>query len=161
MRNNPACQSILLRVAFTVLLLSAFAGCDVSHVAYVYDTTAGVDLKAAPSSQGSIRLSIGYDRQVFAVVPRVNGSTDGDAMSVTSASRVVLNGISTDQFGHLVATGSPAVALATKPEDLAQIATMFFGDSDTGASSNSGQQQTNNPVGGSKGGQPGGKGAKP
>jgi hypothetical protein len=112
-------------VAMAAAALSA-AGCGTpTHLAYVHNMNLGVDLGAAPT-EGQVKLAIGYDRKTFALVPQLKA--DADAMSVTSASRVVVAGLSTDKFGHIVATGEIAKKLAKDPKNLGKLVDKLFGD---------------------------------
>lgn len=90
-----------------VLLL--MAGCKPQHVVYVHNTTLGVDV--TPLAEGTARLTIGYDRETFALVPRKDpkcGNMQPEAMSLAAFSRVYIQGLSTIEFAHLIATGTAA-----------------------------------------------------
>lgn len=106
-------------------------GCN--HVIYVHNATAGLDLHASPT-EGNVRLIIGGERATGAIVPKKGGSVDeSEAMALTAFSRVSMAGIRDIKFGHIVATGAPAIDLAQRPKDMSKIVDKVFGDeADTG-----------------------------
>jgi hypothetical protein len=112
------------------LAVIALSGCTATHLAYVYNCNAGIDLGASPNN-GNVKLSIGYDRQTFAIVPRKQAATtqEADAMSAVAVSRVELSGLGVAKFGHAVATGTPAVQIATDPNSFEDLVNKIFNES--------------------------------
>jgi hypothetical protein len=87
----------------------------------------GVDVTTSPD-QGKLKFAIGYDREVYAVVPKRDKTDQSEAMSVTAASRVSIKGLDLIRFGHVIATGRCAVQVAQHPENLGEIVDKLFGD---------------------------------
>lgn len=116
---------MLTMVATCLAGTAALTGCRPTHLAYVHNAVLGVDLGASPN-EGQVKLAVGYDRKTFAIVPRKGD--DQDAMSVTAASRVHVQGLSTNEFSHIVATGAPAVRLAEEPQNLGTLVDQLLGD---------------------------------
>jgi hypothetical protein len=107
----------------SLLLLFIFvSGCEATHLVYVSNTVLGVDV--AVSSEGNNRVSIGYDRDTYSLVPRKEAGKD--AMSVTSVSQVKIHGLNDVQFDHFVATGKAAKELAKDPVALEMIRRAIF-----------------------------------
>jgi hypothetical protein len=98
------------------------SGCEATHLVYVSNTVLGVDV--AVSSEGNNRVSIGYDRDTYSLVPRKEAGKD--AMSVTSVSQIRIQGLSDVQFDHFVATGKAAKKLAKDPVALEIIRRAIF-----------------------------------
>jgi hypothetical protein len=112
---------------FALVVIVFLNACAATHVAYVHDTCLGVDLSF--SAEGHGRFAVGYDREVFALVPKRTADADSnDAMSLTSLSDVALTGLDEIKFNHLVATGTPAVALVKDPDGLKRIREAFYGE---------------------------------
>lgn len=112
--------SILTRAGTVVLLLS---GCQATHLAYVSETSIGIDVALSTESTG--RVVFGYDRNNFALVPRKG---DGqDAMSLVSTSCLFAEGINEVSFNHFVASGIAATKVAKDEEALQLINAAMFG----------------------------------
>jgi hypothetical protein len=100
-----------------VLILAgclSLTGC--AQVAYVYRSNAGLDLAVAPT-EGHVQVSIGADREMYAAVPRRNDNPDSDAMAVMAISKVRIAGLRDLRFGHVIATGKPAVLMSQDPDE--------------------------------------------
>lgn len=127
MRGHSARACGLMAVGIALL-----GGCQATHVVYVHSSSLGIDVNVASEAQA--KLSVGFDRETFALVPRYTRRPDGtvdtsekaDAMSVAAVSRVYAEGLREVQFGHVVATGSSAVDLAKNPEALKTLAERVF-----------------------------------
>lgn len=115
-------------------MLGACTNGHASHLVYVHQSNLGVD--ASVGAQGGAKLALGYDRETFALVPRVEEgrapgvSVDrgasranelGEAMSLVSLIAVRADGLSDMHFGHAVATGSVAVDVANDTAALARL----------------------------------------
>lgn len=112
-------------------MLGACTNGQASHLVYVHQSNLGVD--ASVGAQGGAKLALGYDRETFALVPRVEeGRTPGvsgdrgtsglgEAMSLVSLIAVRADGLSDMHFGHAVATGSVAVDVANDTAALARL----------------------------------------
>ena len=111
----------LLSLFISVMFL---LGCEATHLVYVSNTILGVDV--AVSSEGNNRLSIGYDRDTYCIVPRKEAGKD--AMSVTSVSQIRIHGLNDVQFDYFVSTGEAAKALAKDPEALQMIRRAILGE---------------------------------
>jgi hypothetical protein len=102
-------------------------GCQ--HVVYVSETNVGVNVTAA--AQGTPKISFGYDREVFALVPRYDppGEEVGpEAMSLLSVSNVDSTGLDELIFNHYIVTGEAANKAAVDPEGLKQMRAAIFGE---------------------------------
>ena len=112
-------MKILIKVGFICLLLS---GCQATHLVYVHGTTMGLDVAA--STQGTGRFVFGYDRDTYALIPRISNdaeSKSSDAMSLAAVSCIYAKGLDDVQFRHFVSTGEAAVEVAQDPVTLEQI----------------------------------------
>jgi|APSaa5957512576_1039674.scaffolds.fasta_scaffold29250_2 hypothetical protein len=99
---------------FLILFLLA-VGCN-SHLVYVHEADLGINIAPINPSSGTTKFSFGYDTETYAMVPKRG---DGkDAMSLTAVSRVRSKGLQEVQFGHVVATGEAAKAIAQDPDAL-------------------------------------------
>jgi hypothetical protein len=96
--------------AFMVIFL---AGCN-SHMVYVHETTVGINVAPVNPGSGTAKISIGYERDTYAMVPQKKDNEE--AMSLTAVSRVRANGLNKIQFGHVVATGKAGEIIAKDPE---------------------------------------------
>jgi len=110
-----------------MVVVLMMGGCQATHVVYVHDAVLGIDVSPVPS-QGTMKFVLGYDRETFALVPRhTEGETNkGEAMSVTGVSRVKVTGMHDVTFGHVIATGKPAVGVAKDGSGLKDVAERLF-----------------------------------
>lgn len=128
---KPAAQCAAL---MSGMVLGACTNGQASHLVYVHQSNLGVD--ASIGAQGRAKLALGYDRETFALVPRVeegraqgvrgdrgaSGANErGEAMSLVSLIAVRADGLSDMHFGHAVATGSVAVDVANDTAALARL----------------------------------------
>lgn len=131
-RRRPFVRGALAAaLLLPALLLPGLGGCTATHVVYVYEASLGIDV--ALSSEGTTKLSLGFDRQTFAIVPRHTPDNpdgtpgkQGDAMTLTAVSRVRAEGLSVVHFGHVVATGDAAKGIAKHPEQLQMLSQRVF-----------------------------------
>lgn len=99
-------------------LFLAAGGCD--HLVYVSETNFGLNVTAA--SQGTPKLALGYDRETFAIVPRVDkGSDPPEAMSLVAVSNIDATGLDELIFNHYIVTGNAAIDAAKDPAGLRQM----------------------------------------
>ena len=96
------------------LLLSA---CEGTHLAYVQETNLGIDVSV--SDQGTGHLVLGYDRDTYALVPRMENGEE--AMTVTSLGCIYAQGVSEVNYNYFISTGKAAVNIAKEPDTLAKI----------------------------------------
>lgn len=116
----------MLLLAPPIVLLQ---GCN--HLIYVHNATAGLDLHASPT-EGNVQMVIGGERATGAIVPKKGGAEDtSEAMALTAVSRVRLAGLRDIKFGHVVATGAPAIDFAQQPGKLKDLVDKTF-DATTG-----------------------------
>ena len=94
----------------------AISGCTATHLVYAQNSVLGVDVSVG--TEGTEKLTFGFDRDTFTIVPKAedvgaDGTTrETDAMSLASASYVHVDGLSTIEFNHFVATGHAAKQVA-------------------------------------------------
>jgi hypothetical protein len=98
-------------------LLISLCNCEATHLAYVHETTLGLDV--AVSTEGTGRLVLGYDRDTYAIVPRKGAGLD--AMTLTSLGCIYASGLDTVSFNHFVSSGTAAVKIAQDALILNQI----------------------------------------
>jgi len=122
------------RVAGALLcagVLTTTVGCN--QVVYVHSASLGVDVNIS-SQSGTAKMALGYDRETFAVVPRVtHPKSEGkpeevEAMSLVSVSNVDALGLSELIFNHAVATGKAAENTVKDPAALKAMRKAAFGD---------------------------------
>ncbi len=102
-------------------------GCEATHLAYVHETTLGVDV--AVSTQGTGRIVFGYDRDTYSIVPRKG---DGqDAMTLVSLGCIYAQGLNKVHFRHFVSSGKAAIYIAEDDQILNQLKTAIQGGGDT------------------------------
>lgn len=101
---------------FLLGLLFVLAGCSNAHLVYVHEAVAGISVTPVNPSSGTSKFVFGYDRETYALIPKK--SENDDAMSLTAVSRVYARGLDEVQFGHVVATGNAAKAIAKRPDAL-------------------------------------------
>jgi hypothetical protein len=110
-----------------MLLPLILTGCEATHLMYVSDAALGVDLSI--SGEGRSRFVVGYDRFTGAIVPRKpdTASSPGDAMTLTSVSRVEVAGLDDIEFHHVIATGEAAKKAAVDAEVLKSMREAVYG----------------------------------
>ena len=117
---------------FLLLFLPSCQSHNASDLLYVHQSGLGVD--ASLGAQGAAKFSLGYDRETFALVPRIDEPAPidplnpraipprrGEAMSLVSLVAVRADGLTDMHFGHAVATGDVAVDLANDTAALANL----------------------------------------
>lgn len=129
------------RSSWLLLLALAGASCQSQHLLYVHQSVLGLDLSPPGSgASGTTSFSFGYSRETSAIVPRVTppadaansapaqgGATDEpDAMSLVALSRVHAVGLGEIQIGHMIATGKPALEIATNDTKIQEAAAQVF-----------------------------------
>jgi hypothetical protein len=105
------------KLIFYGLLSSLLWGCVATHLAYVHETSLGIDV--AVSTEGTGRLVFGYDRDTYALVPRKSDGTD--AMTLTALGCIYAKGLNEVHFDHFVSSGDAAIKIAKSPDTLAKI----------------------------------------
>lgn len=133
-RIAPGSKSFRHQLSLLLLLGLPMTGCN-SHVIYVHNASLGVDVNVSAES-GTAKFALGYDRETFAVVPRVAAVDEKgnaipakqDAMSLVSVSNVDAVGLNELIFNHAVATGQAAVTVAKDPAGLKAMRKAVFGD---------------------------------
>jgi len=101
----------LLTIGWISFLL---CGCEATHLAYVHETSFGLDV--AISTEGTGRLIMGYDRDTYALVPRKGEGLD--AMTLSSLGCIYASGLDEVSFNHFVASGAAAKNIAKSPTTL-------------------------------------------
>lgn len=105
-------------------LLALLGGCSSSHLVYVQETSLGVNL--ALSAEGMQKMSLGYDRDVYAIVPKKDDKQD--AMSLFSVNKVKVEGMDNMHISEFVAAGKPAMKLAKDPNAISLIRNKVSGN---------------------------------
>jgi hypothetical protein len=112
-----------IKIVTAITLTALLTGCEASHLIYVQETSLGLSITAG--TEGTQKLSLGYDRDVFAVVPKK--ATDEDAMSLFSINNVIVEGLNDISVSEFVATGIPATEISTKPDAVSALRTKIYG----------------------------------
>jgi len=89
-------------------LLVFIVSCSSNHLVYVQEASLGLSIGLG--TEGTQKFSLGYDRDVYAIVPK-KGETE-DAMSLLSINRAEISGMDNIQISEFVAGGEPAVKLS-------------------------------------------------
>jgi hypothetical protein len=97
-----------MKTMISLALLGVLSGCASNNLLYAHNAVLGIDVSVSPES--TTRLTVGYDRETFAIVPRKGEHKD--AMSLVAVSCVYGRAMDEVRFNHMVATGSPAKRIA-------------------------------------------------
>jgi hypothetical protein len=109
-----------------VVLIVLLGGCEAKHLVYVHDMNLGIAVTPATEG-GTSKLSLGFDRETFALVPRKGKAEDGaDAMSLTAVSKVKSVGLKEIQFSHMIATGEAASTVIEDGDQLGKVVKNIF-----------------------------------
>jgi len=108
-----------LSLCFFILL----GGCSSTHLVYVQETSMG--LNVGISADGMQKMSLGYDRDIYAVIPK-KGENE-DAMALLSINKVKVGGLDDMDVAEFVATGKPAIRLAADKEAVSKIRSKIYG----------------------------------
>ncbi len=110
--------------ACMAVIIGSLSGCASKHLVYVQDTSFG--LTFGVSTEGTQKLSLGYDRDVYSVVPKKG---DGkEAMSLFSINNVEVEGLDDMTVSEFVAGGEPAKRLAKEPNAVNALRTKVYSD---------------------------------
>lgn len=129
------------------------AGCQSTHLLYVHSATVGIDVGVG--TEGTTKLSFGYDRETFSIIPAKQGTVthgtvgdtqstgtgkrgvikdaqgnDKDAMSLSAVSCVYAEKLSKVRFNHIFVSGKPAVYIAKDPDRLREFRAAVYGGTD-------------------------------
>lgn len=131
-----------LSIAGLGLAAAVLAGCQATHLAYVYDADIGLDV--AYSQNGNPKLVFGYDRGTFALVPQRQDVVEpcpgdgpppstapthaGELMTLTAVSLVEVDGLDDVTIDHFVATGDAALRVSKDSAGLKQIRKSIFSE---------------------------------
>lgn len=123
------------KLRWSGLLMSVWVmGCTSNHVVYVQETSLGVNVGVG--AQGAQKLTIGYGRDVFAIVPKTGvvvpeaGSVAGgkdDVMSLLAINKATVEGISDIRVSEFIATGEPAEDLAADANAVQNLRNKIYG----------------------------------
>lgn len=120
-------------LAALILAAAGLAGCSTpSHLVFHQSAVIGADISANTTS-GQLNVSMGYDRQTSAIVPKTQANAieppgvtteKNEAMSAISASKVTIKGIGEYEVNEQFATGQAATNLAKDPNQVIEISTL-------------------------------------
>lgn len=113
----------MIKILCSLSLILAIGGCSSTHLVYVQETSMG--LNVALSAEGMQKMSLGYDRDIYAVIPKK--SDEKDAMALFSVNKVNISGLDDMDVSEFVATGEPAIKLAKDQEAVSKIRTKIYG----------------------------------
>ena len=106
------------------LLVMLLAGCQANHLVYVQETSFGLTIAA--STEGSNKMSLGYDRDIYAIVPKKTVETD--AISLFSVNKVKVTGLDDMEVSEFVASGDAAEELAKSANSIDKLREKVYGD---------------------------------
>ena len=107
----------------SLFFVALLGGCSSTHLVYVQETSLG--LNVAVSAEGMQKMSLGYDRDVYAIVPKK--SDKDDAMALFSVNNVTIKGLDDMDVSEFIATGEPAKKLAADQESVSKIRNKVYG----------------------------------
>jgi hypothetical protein len=114
-----------MKIKFASLcLLTLLGGCSSSRLVYVQETSFG--LSVAVSAEGMQKMSLGYDRDVYAIVPKK--SDNDDAMALLSINSVSVLGLDNMHVAEFVTSGIPAIALAKDADAVKKLRKHIYGE---------------------------------
>lgn len=113
----------MIKILMTLALMLSIGGCSSTHLVYVQEASMG--LNVALSAGGMQKMSLGYDRDIHAVIPKK--SDEEDAMALFSVNKVDISGLDNMDVSEFVATGEPAIKLANDSEAVSKIRTKIYG----------------------------------
>lgn len=119
---------MIYRVIILAFLTLVLGGCQENHLVYVHDMNLGIAVTPLTSG-GTSKLSVGFDRETFALAPRkkeAKGKDGADAMSMAALSKVKAVGLDEIQFSHVIATGDAASTVIEDGNKLAEVIKNFF-----------------------------------
>ena len=99
---------VLNVTGFLIILAMMCTGCKATHLIYVTDVSVGVDVSV--SGQGVSNLVFGFDRDILAIVPRLEDGSE--AMTLVSFSNISAKGVEKMKFHSVVATGKAGMSVA-------------------------------------------------
>ena len=108
---------------FSLCFILLFGRCSSTHLVYVQETSMG--LNVALSADGMQKMSLGYDRDVYAVIPKKG--EEEDAMALFSVNKVDISGLDNMNISEFVATGNPAKEIAKDQEVVSKIRNKIYG----------------------------------
>jgi hypothetical protein len=108
-------------VAACILLLQ---GCAASHLVFVQETSFGLSVELGADVN---KMSLGYDRDVFAIVPEAGDTAKKDAMSVFAINEATVGGISDMKISEFIATGSSAEKLVKNSQLVEALRNKIYG----------------------------------
>jgi len=103
---------------------TALGACSATHLVYVQEANLGLTIAAG--TEGSNKLSFGYDRDVYAIVPKKGD--DQDAMSLFSLNKSKVSGLNSIDVSEFVAGGTPATKIAEKPNAVEALRKKIYGE---------------------------------
>ncbi|WP_440874663.1 hypothetical protein [Thalassotalea sp. PLHSN55] len=106
-----------------ILFATLLGGCSTTHLVYVQETSMG--LNVAVGAEGMQKMSLGYDRDVLAIVPKKG--KDKDAMALFSVNNVRVEGLDNMDVSEFVATGEPAKKIASDDNMVSTIRSEIYG----------------------------------
>lgn len=104
-------------------ILSSVTSCSSRHLVYVQESSFGLNVSVG--AEGVSKFSLGYDRDIFAIVPK---KADGkDAMSLLSINKAEVKSLDDMSISEFVAGGTPATKLAQQPDAVNQLRMKIYG----------------------------------
>ncbi len=95
-------------------MLFFLVGCEATHLVYVQESSLGLNIGAG--TEGSQKFSFGYDRDIYAIVPKKSDTED--AMSLFSVNHVEASSLRDIEVSEFVASGVPASKIAKEPDSV-------------------------------------------
>tara|TARA_R110002110_G_scaffold381126_1_gene592019 strand:- start:272 stop:607 length:336 start_codon:yes stop_codon:yes gene_type:complete len=107
-----------------LIAMLAITSCTATHLVYVQESSLGLNVGA--STEGTNKISLGWDRDVYAIVPKKKNTED--AMSLISVNRVRVSGVRDIEASEFVAGGTPATKLATDNQAIGKLRKKIYSE---------------------------------
>lgn len=119
---NVCDLKIVKIIGFSVFFI--MTGCESKHLVYVQEASLGLNVSIG--ADGTNKMTLGYDRDVFSIVPKKN--KNGDVMSLFSVNRAEIAGLDNIDVSEVVVGGEPAVTIAKDPDAVNQFRRKVYGE---------------------------------
>ena len=103
------------------------SACESKHLVYVQESNLGLNFGIG--TNGTAKLGLGYEREVYAIVPKT-GDGENDAMSLFSLNKISVESINKLSVEEFVASGEPAAEIANNAQAIKQLRDKIYDGGD-------------------------------